>query len=730
MRPWFIGSAVLLLFASGLHATIFGGVRGTVRDRNGAPLAAAQVTLRDIASSQTQLTNTDSQGAFRFGAVPIGTYRVAAAAKHVTSAEVTINVVSGTMTNVTLIAIPATAESITVTAPKPAVDVRSATTQTTITRGDIAATPGAQRSNSVAMITQFVPGSYVVHDQLHVRGGHQVDWLIDGVPVPNTNIASNVGPQFDPKDVDVLEIQRGGYSAEYGDRTYAVFNVVPKTGWDRNREAALVASYGSQRTTDDQFSIGDHNERSAYYASVNGNRTDHGLETPVARAIHDAANGFGALATLVVLPTNADQLRFVGSWRRDEYQIPNDEELAALNVDDHQREHDAFITFSWVHVLSKSALLTVSPFVHENNADFEGGADDPLAATDRRDSRYGGAQATLAGTFGRNDARVGGFGFAQRDNVEFGLRSNDIALSQADHLHGNLAAVFAEDAFDVASWLTLRGGLRLTRFSGGLTETVVSPRFGATARLPWQGIVVRASAGRYYQAPPLSTISGPLLQFALDQGFGFLPLRGERDLQEEVGALVPVGGWNVDAAAFRTEARNFFDHDVLGNSNIFLPLTIDRVHIRGIETTVRSPMIAGAAQFHLAYSHQKIEGEGAVAGGLTDFKPPQSGRFLLDHDQRDTLTAGLRFALPRAAWIAANVNYGSGFLQGDGPAHLRPHATFDIGASTAVKMYTLTLSATNVTNKRYLLDESNTFGGTHVEDPRQVSLQLRYRFQY
>src|SRR5207248_1761243 len=198
----------------------------------------AQVTLRDAASSRTQSTNTDPDGVFRFAAVPIGTYRVAAVGKHVTSSEVTLNVVSGTTTNVTLTAIPAAVtENITVTAPKPAIDIRSATTQTTITRTDIVATPGAERSNSVAMITQFVPGSYVVHDQLHVRGGHQVDWLIDGVPVPNTNIASNVGPQFDPKDVDVLEVQRGGYSAEYGDRTYAVFNVVPRTGWDRNREA-------------------------------------------------------------------------------------------------------------------------------------------------------------------------------------------------------------------------------------------------------------------------------------------------------------------------------------------------------------------------------------------------------------------------------------------------------------------------------------------------------------
>ena len=70
----------------------------------------------------------------------------------------------------------------------------------------------------------------------HPHTGLQtVSWLLDGVPVPNTNIASNVGPQFDPKDIDYLEVQRGGYSAEYGDRTYGVFNVVTRSGFERNR---------------------------------------------------------------------------------------------------------------------------------------------------------------------------------------------------------------------------------------------------------------------------------------------------------------------------------------------------------------------------------------------------------------------------------------------------------------------------------------------------------------
>jgi len=89
----------------------------------------------------------------------------------------------------------------------------------------------------MAMITNYVPGSYVTHDQLHIRGGHQTSWLVDGVPVPNTNIASNIGPQFDPKDIDYMEVKPRSYGAEFGDRTYGVFNIVPRSGFERNNQA-------------------------------------------------------------------------------------------------------------------------------------------------------------------------------------------------------------------------------------------------------------------------------------------------------------------------------------------------------------------------------------------------------------------------------------------------------------------------------------------------------------
>jgi hypothetical protein len=87
------------------------------------------------------------------------------------------------------------------------------------------------------MITDYVPASYVTHDMLHMMGGHQVKWLIDGVPIPNTNIATNLGPQIDPKDIDYLEVYSGSYDADYGDRTYGIFNVAPRTGLNAKRNA-------------------------------------------------------------------------------------------------------------------------------------------------------------------------------------------------------------------------------------------------------------------------------------------------------------------------------------------------------------------------------------------------------------------------------------------------------------------------------------------------------------
>jgi outer membrane receptor for ferrienterochelin and colicin len=553
---------------------------------------------------------------------------------------------------------------------------------------------------------------------------------VDGVPVANTNIASNVGPQFDPKDVDYMEVQRGGASAEYGDRTYAAFNIVPRTGFERNNDAEIVAGFGSFYQTNDQISFGGHSERFAYYASLNGNRSDLGLETPGPAVLHDGDFGLGGFSTLVFNVNADNQLRLVTSLRRDEYQIPNTPEQQASGMSDVERESDAFVNFSWVHTVGGGVLLTVSPFYHYNRADYASGPLDVLSAQQQRGSQYEGAQAAVSVVAGQHNARVGVYGFAQQDAQSFGLAGSGLAFSQQQNVAGYLAALFAEDQFKPTPWLTLTGGVRLTHFAGELSENAADPRVGAALRIPWLHWVARAFYGRYYQAPPLETVSGPLEALALGQGFGFLPLRGERDEEHQFGLAIPWRGWTLDVNQFQTHARNFFDHNALGNSNIFFPLTIDGARIRGWEVTLESPSILRRGRVHVAYSHQIAEGFGAVNGGLTDFSPP-AGYFLLDHDQRNTLNAGGSAALPAGLRASANVYYGSGFTDNGGPAHLPAHTTVDLTIAKSIgEAWSVAVTALNAGNRRFLLDNSQTFGGTHYADPRQVFAEVRYRFHY
>ncbi|MDX6575833.1 MAG: hypothetical protein QOE96_1786 [Blastocatellia bacterium] len=727
---------IILSFAAA-QASVFGDVKGTVLDPQQRPLVAARVSLVSRTSSFSRSTDTDGDGAFSFRAVPIGEYTVTVETSGFSKSTLALIVLSdhATVLRVQLKIAPVS-QQVEVRATPGQVGSDSPTPVTLISRKQIAQTPGASRTNSLSMITDYVPGSYVTHNQLHIRGGHQVTWLVDGVPVPNTNIADTVGPQFDPKDIDYLEVQRGSYTAEYGDRTYGAFNVVPRSGFERNREAELVLSYGNFNQTNDQLSFGDHTKRFAYYASVSGNRTDYGLETPVAQVLHDRSNGLSGFTSLIFNPNPKDQFRLVTALRRDFFQVPNDQDAQAAGIRDIERERDAFINFSWVRTLNSKFLLTVSPFYHYNRAAFIGGPNDtPIVPRDERSSQYGGAQIVLSALTRQHNAKAGFYGFWQRDSAFFSLQGldgngNPVNLQQSQNPHGNLAAFFVEDQYKPTSWLTFSGGLRFTRFHGSLNETATSPRVGVAVRIPRVNIVLHGFYGRFYQAPPLSTIAGPLLQFAVAQGFDFTPLRGERDEEHQFGITVPIKGWAIDADYFRTGVKNFFDHNALGNSNIFFPLTIERARTRAFEVTARSPLLFGRAQFHLAYSHQKAEGQGAVTGGLTDFSPP-ADFFLLDHDQRNTLSTGLTVTLPQRSFISTNLGYGSGFTDAGGPAHLPGHTLIDVSLGKEFgENWLIVLQSVNIANRRFLLDNSNTFGGTHFAEPRQIYVEVRYRFHY
>jgi len=146
---------------------------------------------------------------------------------------------------------------------------------------------------------------------------------------------------------------------------------------------------------------------------------------------------------------------------------------------------------------------------------------------------------------------------------------------------------------------------------------------------------------------------------------------------------------------------------------------------------------------HLAYSNQIAEGGGVITGGLDNVavcapNPDGSTPYLcpLDHDQRNTLNLGGNIILPWRSYASTNVYYGSGFSNGfpgqPYPGDYLPqHTTFDLSLGKDFgERFTASLTALNVANRRVEYDNSLTYGGFHWNLPRQIYVQLRYRFHY
>ncbi|WP_158824096.1 TonB-dependent receptor [Granulicella sp. S156] len=752
---------VVLMGTAQARANEFGQVRGVVHDPQHRPIGGAKITLRAAHSYLTFSAVSNRDGAFEIAAVPLGDYVVTISDAGFSDFQQTVTVNSqSTIALHFQLTLETVNQSVTVQGTENATNIDSVTPETQIDRIDIARTPGADRTNSLAMITDFVPGTYMTHDMLHMRGGHELSWLIDGVFIPNTNIASNIGPQIDPKDIDTLEVDRGSYSADLGDRTYGMFNVVPRSGFERNRDGELVITAGNFFQTNDQISLGDHTERFAWYASLNGNRSDYGLQPAVSQPVHDAENGYGGFASLVYNHDSANQLRLTTQLRTDYYQIPkdpdpNDWESSFYNssqLNDGEHETDSYAAFTWLHTFSATTLSQVSPFFHYNSVNYQSSPNDmPVATTVNETGLYAGGQASISTVIAKNSISAGIYGYAQHENDLFGLTINDGTYPNFPPVNPVILAgvqeAYLEDNYKPTSWLTLIAGERQTHFQGTITENAIYPRLGIAVQIPKLNWVFRGFYGHFYQPPPLTSISGPLLNYALSNQDGYVPLKGERNEEHQFGVQIPFRGWVLDADTFQTQAKNFLDHNNIGESSVFIPITVQGALIQAWELTIRSPHLWRFGQAHLSYSNQIAQQIGGITGGLTCVGASQApgdpcyvapGYSALDHDQRNTLNVGFNGNLPYRIFGSFNVYYGSGFSNGDQQApsphtgpYLPSHTTADLALGKDFgQKYTVSVNMLNVGNTRVLLDNSLTFGGFHYNDPRQIYGEFRYRFKF
>jgi hypothetical protein len=754
---------LLVIAALPARATVFATVHGVVHDTQHHPIANARVTLRAIESAFALTAVTGSSGEFTLASAPLGDYHLSVEAEGFAISAQPLTLASGTSPVLHLqLAVATAAETIHVQASA-AEAADSVTPTTLVTRDQIESTPGADRTLGMEMITDYVPGAYMTHDMLHMRGGHQTSWLIDGIAIPNTKIASNVGPQIDPGDIDSLETQRGSYDADLGDRTYGVFNVLPRNGFEFDRQGELAVYAGNLYSGEVQLTLGDHSAKTAWYSSLTGSRSNYGLATPVPQILHDATNSGSGFVSILRNQTPRDQIRLDAQYRQDFFQVPydpnpNDWEQASqyyesYGLRDGQTERDSFVIANWVHTFSPKVLASFAPFYHLNQANYDSPSTDfPVATTWHQQSNYVGGQGDTRIEVGPNTFSSGVYTFYQAENDLFGVTVNDGTGASQPNTPANAGAAlfeyYIDDHLRLGQYVTLLGGERCSIYHGGFNETAIYPRIGATIEIPRLHWVLRGFYGHFFQPAPLETISSSVLNYASNLPSGenaFTPLPSERDEEHQFGIAIPYRGWSLDIDTVKNRVNNFLDHSNLGESNMYFPIAVDGALVRAWEMTLRSPQVARYGQFHITYSNQIAQQRGNIIGGFTCTLPADPacdlgpGYVSLDHDQRNTLNAGFTANLPTHTFFSTNVYYGSGFSNGlagsgQGPyqgPYLPVHTTFDSSAGhTFGENWHASLNVINVTNHRVLLDNSITIGGFHYNDPRMFQAELRYRFHF
>ncbi|GAC1431820.1 MAG: hypothetical protein NVSMB68_04190 [Thermoanaerobaculia bacterium] len=208
------------LFAvSGYAQFQTGNIYGKVQDKSGGVLPGVTVTLSGVAAPQT--TVTDSGGNFRFINLSPGTYGIRAELSGFGSAVRTgINVRVAQNADVSMTLAPSVAESITVSAEAPLLDVRKTGTGIDVSKVELEKVPTGR---DPWVIMQQTPG--VLLDRINVGGSEsgqqsgyvskgqtsdQSSWNVDGVNITDVGALGSTPTYYDFDSFEEMQITTGG----------------------------------------------------------------------------------------------------------------------------------------------------------------------------------------------------------------------------------------------------------------------------------------------------------------------------------------------------------------------------------------------------------------------------------------------------------------------------------------------------------------------------------------
>jgi hypothetical protein len=249
-------AALLVVLVPGIAAAQQGTISGTITDTTGGVLPGVTVEASSPALiEKVRTATTDSNGQYRLQALPVGTYSVKFTIPGfapVTRENVTIN--TGFTATLDQQLSPGLAESVSVNAEAPVVDVENAKQQVVVEGDELRELPSGRTANALLNLVPALSGSngictggtcgytlnaYSAHGGNAAEGRLQVDGMGVGAAIGGAGVSGYLADVANAQEISFTLSGSLG-EAEVGG---PVINVVPRTGGNR-----FTASYFTSYT--------------------------------------------------------------------------------------------------------------------------------------------------------------------------------------------------------------------------------------------------------------------------------------------------------------------------------------------------------------------------------------------------------------------------------------------------------------------------------------------------
>jgi outer membrane receptor for ferrienterochelin and colicin len=213
-------------------------IQGRVTDPSGAPVAGADITARNTATSAARSTVSDAQGLYRIAALPVGPYEVTAAMGGFgTQVRSGITLRVGQEANLDFgLKVATVSETVTIVGEAPIVETTKTALGRTITTKQLDDLPVAGRTfqNLAFLSPGILVNASTGGTGIAASGGtgRNNTLLIDGLSNDDDSVASDRG-NFPLDAVQELQILANQYSAEFGQASGAIMNALTRSGTNK-----------------------------------------------------------------------------------------------------------------------------------------------------------------------------------------------------------------------------------------------------------------------------------------------------------------------------------------------------------------------------------------------------------------------------------------------------------------------------------------------------------------